>query len=350
MDIDQRIQLITRDVAEIINLENLVRVIKERVPMLYWGTAPTGKIHIGYLMQMLKIVDYINAGCKVKILIADLHGILDSNTSPDKVNHRATYYEHVIKAMLVHGLNCNIDNVEFIRGTSFQLSPQFTMDMYRVSALTSVKRATHAGSQVVKQTDSPNMASLLYPTLQALDEVYLDVDISVGGKDQRKIMMFSKETMPLIGYKKERTHIMTSIMGGIRVSPNIVDDEITSKMSASNESSKIDILDSFAQIKKKVNAAFCLEGNIGDNSLMDITDKLIFKLLNGRPFVVNRKEEYGGDKEFTNIQQLRDDFESKALHPADFKKSLSIILNQFLEPIRTALNTPEFKLVIKSAY
>jgi len=54
----------------------------------------------------------------------------------------------------------------------------------RFHSLTSVKAAEHAGADVVKQSESPLMTSMLYPGLQALDEQYLDVDFQFGGVDQ----------------------------------------------------------------------------------------------------------------------------------------------------------------------
>ena len=54
----------------------------------------------------------------------------------------------------------------------------------RFHSLTTVKAAEHAGADVVKQSESPLMTSMLYPGLQALDEQYLDVDFQFGGVDQ----------------------------------------------------------------------------------------------------------------------------------------------------------------------
>lgn len=358
MEFEKRLELITRNTREIINIDYIKSILEVKTPIVYWGTAPTGKIHIGYLLQMLKIVDYIKAGCHVKILIADLHSFLDNTKviSPtnvmDTIEFKSQYYEQVIKA-IVSSLCDNVDSIEFIRGTSFQLTPQYTLDMYKVNSIINVNDAKHAGAQVVKQSESPTMTSLLYPTLQALDEIYLDVDISAGGLDQRKIMMFSKKYMPMIGYKKQRAHIMTPIMSGIScASTQDITDECSNKMSASNESSKIDILDSTKVIQKKINKAYCVEGNIEDNSLFDILDKLIFLLLanSGKKFCVIRKEEYGGNKEFDNFEQVKEDFKNKLLHPGDLKKTICNILNETLEPIRQKLNTDDFKILLKKAY
>ena len=51
-------------------------------------------------------------------------------------------------------------------------------------SLTTAKAAEHAGADVVKQSESPLMSSMLYPGLQALDEQWLDVHFQFGGSDQ----------------------------------------------------------------------------------------------------------------------------------------------------------------------
>jgi tyrosyl-tRNA synthetase len=353
MSFEEKLHLITKNTHEVIGIDHLHSIIQERAPIVYWGTAPTGKIHIGYFLQMLKIADYVNAGCYVKILIADLHSFLDGSKTPLKtMEARSDYYEITIKAILT-SLNVDINKIEFIRGTSFQLKPDYTLDMYKLNSVINVNDAKHAGAQVVKQSDSPKMTSLLYPTLQALDEIYLNVDISTGGLDQRKIMMFSRKYLPAIGYPTKRTHIMTPIMGGIRtIAKKEGATDIETKMSASDESSKIDILDTIKQVRTKINKAYCLEGDIIDNSLLEILEKLIFKLLNHKKqnFIVNRKDEYGGNKEYTDFNQVQADFENKLLHPADLKKTICEILNSALEPVRNQLSTDEFKLLVKKAY
>ena len=70
-----KINLITRDLQEIIEIKKIEEILEKRNLKLYWGTATTGKPHIGYLMPLLKIKDFIQAGCIVTILFADLHDI-----------------------------------------------------------------------------------------------------------------------------------------------------------------------------------------------------------------------------------------------------------------------------------
>lgn len=50
------------------------------------------------------------------------------------------------------------------------------------------------------------------------------------------------------------------------------------KMSSSEEDSKIDLLDSAAQVKKKLKKAFCEPGNIVDNGILSFCKHVLFPL------------------------------------------------------------------------
>ncbi len=56
-----------------------------------------------------------------------------------------------------------------------------------------IRDSRKAGAEVVKQVSNPLVSGLLYPLLQALDEVYLKVDAQFGGVDQRKIFMLAEK-------------------------------------------------------------------------------------------------------------------------------------------------------------
>ena len=64
------------------------------------------------------------------------------------------------------------------------------------------------------------------------------------------------------------------------------------KMSSSDEDSKIDLLDSAAGVKKKLKKAFCEPGNIADNGILSFCKYVIVPVaLKGQPFVVDRPEQ-----------------------------------------------------------
>ena len=49
-------------------------------------------------------------------------------------------------------------------------------------------------------------------------------------------------------------------------------------MSASEEESKIDLLDTPAQVKKKLKKAFCEPGNIAENGILSFCKHVLFPL------------------------------------------------------------------------
>jgi tyrosyl-tRNA synthetase len=62
---DQKYELITRNLQEVLGEENLKKIVQERDVKIYWGTATTGKPHIAYFVPMTKIGDFLKAGCEV---------------------------------------------------------------------------------------------------------------------------------------------------------------------------------------------------------------------------------------------------------------------------------------------
>lgn len=144
-----------------------------------------GAPHVAYFVGMSKLADFLRAGCDVTVLFADVHAYLDNLKSTwDVLKYRAEYYQYVIKGML-RSIGVPLDRLHFIQGSTYQLQPDYTLDLYKLSTLTTERNAKKAGADVVKQVESPLLSSMIYPLLQALDEEYLKVDAQFGGVDQR---------------------------------------------------------------------------------------------------------------------------------------------------------------------
>ncbi|KAH7981981.1 hypothetical protein HPB52_002493 [Rhipicephalus sanguineus] len=249
-----KVNLVTRNLQEVLGEARMNEIMKERDLKIYWGTATTGKPHVAYFVPMSKIADFLKAGCEVTILFADLHAYLDNMKAPwGLLELRTQYYEHVIKAML-KSIGVPLEKLKFVKGSTYQLSKEFSMDVYRLVSLVTEHDAKKAGAEVVKQVEHPLLSSMLYPLLQALDEEYLHVDAQFGGVDQRKIFTFAEKYLPQLGYEK-RIHLMNPMVPGLS----------GGKMSSSEEDSKIDLLDTPAAVKKKLKKAFCEPGNLEDN-------------------------------------------------------------------------------------
>lgn len=339
---DEKFNLITRNLQEVIGEDRLKTILQKKNLSLYWGTATTGKPHVAYFVPMTKIADFLKAGCEVTVLLADLHAYLDNLKAPwELLAHRVKYYEEVIKAML-ESINVPLDKLKFVRGTEYQLDRAYVLDIFKLSTVATEHDAKKAGSEVVKQVQHPLLSGLLYPGLQALDEEYLKVDAQFGGVDQRKIFTFAEKYLPSLGYAK-RIHLMNPMVPGLT----------GTKMSASDEDSKIDLLDGASVVKKKLNKAFCEEGNIDENGILAFAKFVIFSVLeikNKTEFVIERAEENGGRIAFKNYASLEETFAREELHPLDLKMGVTAFLDELLDPIRKKFQTPELQKLMKLAY
>ncbi|XP_069478556.1 tyrosine--tRNA ligase, cytoplasmic [Ambystoma mexicanum] len=337
MSPEEKYQLISRNLQEVLGEEKMKEILKERELKIYWGTATTGKPHVAYFVPMSKIADFLKAGCEVTVLFADLHAYLDNMKAPwELLELRTRYYENLIKAML-ESINVPLEKLRFIQGTDFQLSREYTLDVYRLSSVVTQHDVKKAGAEVVKQVEHPLLSGLLYPGLQALDEEYLKVDAQFGGIDQRKIFTFAEKCLPALGYTK-RIHLMNPMVPGLT----------GTKMSSSEEESKIDLLDGKDDVKKKLKKAFCEPGNVENNGVLSFIKHVLFPLK--AEFVVLRDEKWGGNKTYTDYAELEKDFAEQVVHPGDLKSSIEVALNKLLDPIREKFNTPEMKQLTSAAY
>ncbi|ORX67918.1 tyrosyl-tRNA synthetase [Linderina pennispora] len=329
---EAKFELISRNLDEILGAEELKKTLAERDISLYWGTAPTGKPHVGYFVPMSKLADYLQAGCHVTVLIADIHAFLDNLKAPiELVKSRAKYYEHLVKAML-SSIGVPLDKLKFVVGSSYELTPEFSMDNYRLASIVTEHDAKKAGAEVVKQVDSPLLSGLLYPGMQALDEEYLKVDAQFGGK-----------YLPQLGYKK-RIHMMNPMVPGLQ----------GTKMSSSDPDSKIDLLDDAKAVQKKLKKAFCEEGNIENNGVLSFVRYVLFPISHLRDgkaeFVISRPEQYGGNSTYHDFETLQQDFADKKIHPGDLKASVAAALNRVLDPIRETFASEELQKLVLEAY
>lgn len=260
---------------------------------------------------MVKLAHFLKAGCRVKVLLADIHGFLDNLKAPiELVNERVKYYEFLIKTLL-RSIDVPIEKLEFIVGSSYQLTPAYTMDVFRLCSITSERDARKAGAEVVKQVDNALLSGLIYPLMQTLDEQHLDVDAQFGGVDQRKIFTFAKEYLPRLGYA-ERAHLMNPMVPGLT----------GGKMSSSEEASKIDLLDDEKAVKKKINAVFCKPGEVENNGLISFVEFVLFPIyaLRGQQeFVIHRSEKYGGNISYKAAEALRADYAAQNVIFLEYK-------------------------------
>lgn len=336
MNAEQRFQLISRNTEEIITEDELREVCAKKQPSAYIGYAPTGMLHVGHLVPLLKTADFLNAGFKIKFLIADLHAYLDDQkTTWEKLDARSEYYQEAVIAAM-EALGANPKNLEFVRGSELELNGEYFKHILKMSGNTTFSRVRRAASEVVRFGNEPKLGGFIYPLMQNEDFRALQVDVCYSGVDQRGIYMLGRELMPENKPICVFTPLLPALHGG----------RMGGKMSASEEKGKIGLHENEETIIKKMNQAWCEAGVVEGNGVLALAKHLLFVV--GDELAIERPDKFGGNLIFESYKELEDAFVSKTLHPKDLKNSVGKAIAKLLEPCRKRLQKK--KALIENAY
>ncbi|MFP4117161.1 MAG: tyrosine--tRNA ligase [Candidatus Aenigmatarchaeota archaeon] len=333
MDTEEKVELLKRKPTdEVVTEEELEEIVQKDKPSAYIGYAPTGKMHIGHFTTVRKIADFLEAGFEFKILIADIHAELDVEKTPKELlEARAEWYTEAMKGM-IKAAGADLENVEIVRGSDYQHDKEYQKGYMHLMENATVKRAERASSEVVRYGDSMKASGILYPFMQIMDCVGLDVDVAYAGTDQRRIYMLGRETLPNIGEEKV-TCIFSELLPGLG----------GGKMSSSVKGSKVGVTDDPETVKEKISDAYCPAGELNDNIVLKYVENLLFPLLEdrGEEFLIERPKKYGGDLSYSGYEELKEDFLSEELHPQDLKKALGEKVAEVLKPVRERFESKE---------
>lgn len=314
MDIEEKIQLIEQGTLEVIDKEELKDVLKKEQPIAYTGYEPSGKIHLGHAVTVQKLKTLQKLGFKIKILLADYHAFLNGKGTVEEIAETAEYNKKCFKAL---GLD---ETTEFVYGSSFQLDPDYTTKVYQLATMTTLKRAKRSMDQVSRHDDNPKVASVIYPIMQTVDMAALEVDVALGGMEQRKIQMLARENLEKID-ENVPVCIHTPLLHGL---------DGDAKMSSS-KGNFIAVDDSVEDITKKINKSYCPQGEIEDNPMIEIAETFVYP--NQEKLLIKRPEKFGGDIELTH-DELIENFKNGDLHPMDLKTGIKDFLIEYLAPVR----------------
>ncbi|MCL5433434.1 MAG: tyrosine--tRNA ligase [Candidatus Marsarchaeota archaeon] len=315
----EKFELIKRNTAEIISDEELQSLLAlNQHPKVYIGRAITGPVHIGHLASLTKLLDFQKAEFQTIILLADIHAALDDLKSEwEELDLRYKYTKKAIELCMDWP-----ELPKMIRGSDFQTEHNYIMDLFKFSSQLTVNKAMHAASEVTRMKN-PKVSELIYPIMQSLDEQYLDVDVQLGGSDQRHIQVLAREYLPIMGYKK-RIEVMMTLIPSLK-GPGV-------KMSSSVEGSMIKVNASEEEIRKLIKDAYCPNQIITDNPIIEIM--ALYVLPNEGSIIIERDNKFGGDLKIESARQLKAIYTEGKLHPLDLKNYLAEYLIKKMKRVR----------------
>ncbi len=348
LDITEKVDLIQRPpTEEIVTEDELIELFKTNSsPKHYIGLEISGFLHLGSLISTgFKINDFVKAGVKCKIFLADWHTLINDKLNGDweTISKVSKYYQDAFK------LVC--PDAEIILGSKlYEEKTEYWSELVKFTKHMSIARTMRTLTIMGRSEDDKkiDVAKLLYPAMQAVDIHSLDVDIAHAGMDQRKIHMLVREIFPKMKWKVP-VAVHHGLLPGLSKPVDSNDSQILEKMSKSDPNSGIFIHNTDDEIKKKISKAWCEEANIQNNPLLSIAKTVIFHEFN--EMNVERPEKFGGNVAYTNYNQLETDFAEKRLHPGDLKQTVGNYLVKIVSPIRDNLNlNEELNKIIKKSY
>ncbi len=230
----------------------------------------------------------------------------------------------------------DLDNVEFIYASDIVKDPQYWELVLNIAINSSLKRVKRC-TQIMGRSETDKLAAsqILYPLMQCADIFYLPADICQLGLDQRKVNMLARDIANKLNKPKPialHHHMLMGLTKPPETDLNGIDRVIKLKMSKSNPDSAIFMLDSPADVKRKINKAYCPPKQIFDNPVLEYCKYIIFELVD--KVLVERPEKYGGNIEYNSYKALEKDYSAGKLNPPDLKPAVVKYLNQLIDPIR----------------
>lgn len=357
MTSDERFSLITRNLEEVLTEEELKVLIDSGTPLKHYiGLEISGKAHVGWVFMMMIIKNLQNAGVETNIFLADWHTWLnkklDGRLETAKRMAR-DYFEEALRACaLVAGVNPK--KINFILGSELyeKLGGDYWAKVIRVAKATTVARMMRSTTIMGrKESEITDTAMLIYPAMQSADIFALGVNLVHSGSDQRNVHVVAREAAEELGEEKPiaiHHHLLQGLLKPpVWPIPKSSRDEMVEaiKMSKSKPDSAVFIHDSPDEIRRKVMGAFCPEGEVKFNPILDWVKWLVMVM--SSELVVRRKTEHGGDVTYSSYDGLEKDYASKNLHPQDLKEAVAVWLIDKLAPARKHFEDPKRKTALE---
>jgi tyrosyl-tRNA synthetase len=334
MNINEKLALIKSVGEEILTEEELKTVLETKIhPIAYDGFEPSGIMHIAQgVLRAINVNKMTKAGCKFKMLVADWHAWANNKMGGDldKIQTTGKYFVEVWKAS-----GMDLDNVEFVWVSDFINDNDYLKLLMQIARNSTVQRILRC-SQIMgrKESESLQASQIFYPVMQCADIFQLKADICQLGMDQRKVNVLARELGPKLGLWKPVAvhHHMLMGLGQPPEGESTIEKAIAMKMSKSIPDSAIFMTDSEADIKRKISKAYCPEGIIKENPILEYCKHIIFEKFN--ELKIERPAKFGGNLTIGSYEELETLFAKKQLHPMDLKNAVSEKLIELLAPVK----------------
>ena len=337
----RRLSLMVGQVDETVGIDHLVTCLAENTSMAgdgvircYVGFEPSGKAHIGWKVLSLQLRRMLDADANVLIFLADWHAWVNDkfNGVMEDIQTTATYMEETFRALLDHPEEGEgPGQLRFVWASQVMNSGDYWARVLRCSkgATLSKVRKTFTIMGRDEASSDHDLSKFFYPAMQASDIFEMNIDVAIGGMDQRKAHMFMRDVASRWNWRKP-TCLHTPILSSLKAT-GVRMESFDHKMSKSDPSGAILLHDAEKSIRKKMQKHAYLDPEDPHSPVYELAEHVV--LPEWGEIVVTPNPKFGEPSTWTDLSSFKAAVADGTLHPLDAKIGVAIGVSKGLQRV-----------------
>ena len=322
----QRLALMIGNVQEAVGIDHLIDCLKDKTSMAgdgvircYVGFEPSGKAHIGWKVISLQLKRMLEAKTNVLIFLADWHAWVNDKFggNMEAIQITAKYMEETFLALLGNPeVGEGPGQVRFLWASKLMEDGDYWARVLRCSKGVTLARVRKTFTIMGRDESSSDndLSRFYYPAMQAADIFELDIDVAIGGMDQRKAHMYMRDVAEKWKWKKA-TCLHTPIISSLKSSGARME-SFDHKMSKSDPNSALLLHDPVERIKKKMRKAY-LDPEDDNSPIYELIEDIILPEFG--KVVVTPNPKFGEPSTWDSLEDFKSAVKDGTLHPLDAK-------------------------------
>ena len=336
----ERLLHMVGDVEEVVGVEHLIDALHhgsshggDGVLRCYVGFEPSGKAHIGWKVLALQLRRMLDANANVMVFLADWHAWVNDkfNGDMDAIQTTGVYMQETFRALLDHPPEGEgPGELQFKWASDLMKSSDYWARVLRCSkgATLAMVRKTFTIMGRDEASSDHDLSKFYYPAMQAADIFEMDIDIAIGGMDQRKAHMFMRDVASKYGWAKA-TCLHTPIISSLKTSGARME-SFDHKMSKSDPNGALLLHDTPEQIRKKMRKAY-ISPDDPQSPVYELAEHILLPEFG--EIVVTPNPKFGQPSTWTDLEAFRAAVMDGTLHPLDAKFGVGDGLAKGLEAL-----------------
>ncbi|MEC7180001.1 MAG: tyrosine--tRNA ligase [Candidatus Thermoplasmatota archaeon] len=326
----KRLYLMIGDVEESVGIEHIVDCLADDTSMAgdgvlrcYVGFEPSGKAHIGWKVLSLQLKRMLEADANVLIFLADWHAWVNDKFggNMEDIQKTAVYMEETFRALLGYPEEGDgPGQLRFYWASQLMDSGDYWARVLRCSkgATLPMVRKTFTIMGRDEASSDHDLSKFYYPAMQAADIFELNIDVAIGGMDQRKAHMFMRDMASKWNWKKA-TCLHTPILSSLKAS-GVRMDSFDHKMSKSDPNGALLLHDTLEVVQKKMRKAY-LDPVDEQSPVYELAEHVVLPEFGHIQVTPNPK--FGEPSTWNDLASFKAAVMDGTLHPFDAKMGVA---------------------------